>query len=219
MKVGFLGDLHLSDPASQANRYKLRAAIDNKPDLLIQIGDFSEDPLDYAELRDTDPERVKILGGNHEHWPELLSLPHCLAPAGCYETEEGVRIFYLRGAYSIDSSRRKKGTWWPAHEQLHFEELYKAYLLYQKKLPHILVAHEASTEARQVLNLRGLRLDVPFDIASPTQQTLDKMIEFNRPLLAVNGHWHLQASKKKNGTRFRSLAPGEYREYDTSEFA
>ena len=214
MKLAVLGDLHISHSAG--NVASLRDALQSYYDLFIQIGDFSEDSFDYHNLASLDPEKVKILGGNHEHWPTLLTLPFCLPPFGVLDLN-GCKVFWLRGAYSIDSAFRKKGSWWPEWEQLHFAELYEAYLFYMETKPDILIAHEASTEAKKVLNLRGLRLEVSFNIASPTQQTLDKMLEAHRPKLVVNGHWHVASSEKKDGTYFRSLGIGELRTFDTEE--
>lgn len=175
----------------------------------VQLGDLG---YDWSVLKHVDPERHKVIPGNHECWPVLdyyrpwLLYPYGVLKIGAWEA------FFLAGAYSIDrKARDAEGSWFP-EEELPFADLYTAYLHYCKVKPRVMLSHEGPPEAIELMKFRGLRLEPPFKVVSITSQTLQLMLTAHRPEEWYFGHWHCEGHKKKDGCDFRCLAKNTYRD-------
>lgn len=121
---------------------------------------------------------------------EFVNLPqNCLGNFGIWEIPDtDVEAFYVRGAWSIDgSSRRKYGWGWYAREQLAQEECEAALKLYEKKKPIFVITHAAPISVMS--NLR-LYLSDGQSIASATNRLLQFMFEAHQPQLWIFAHFH-----------------------------
>ncbi|MFT2603783.1 metallophosphoesterase, partial [Escherichia coli] len=66
-------------------------------DLIIQVGDFGMGFQNNCKnfLTQTDPNKFKVIAGNHDNPTELATYPHCLGDFGVYEFG-GKKIFFVR---------------------------------------------------------------------------------------------------------------------------
>lgn len=203
MRLRLIGDVH--------GRIGDYLALTKDCDFSIQLGDLS---YDWSILEKVDPKNHKLLPGNHDAWPDIeqykdwLLYPYGMVKFGSWEA------YFVAGAYSIDRGLRMKDYDWFPEEELPFTELYKAYVVYTHIKPKVVISHELPTEMIDLLGMKGIRLDPPFKIKSTTQQTLQMMLEAHRPKEWYGGHWHLDASKKKDGCYFRCLAECSYKDID-----
>lgn len=115
------------------------------------------------------------------------------------------RIFYVRGAWSIDGRwrRAKGGAWhWFPREQVSVAEGIAALELYESEKPDFVVTHEAPT-----FILNHLRLTVGEGKPIPTQtgHLFEKMLEVHKPKLWVFGHYHQAWTGKLDDTEFVCL--------------
>jgi len=103
------------------------------------------------------------------------------------------KIFYSRGAWSIDGEYRRRvqadsqGVWWYPREQLAVDECKAAIELYEKEKPDFVVSHAAPTLVLQNLNLvfSGGRI-----VPTNTGRMLEIMWEIHHPKLWVFAHYH-----------------------------
>ena len=209
MKKGLIliGDTHGDRQAHRKGVYRAG----EKDYASLHLGDVNmgDDAYDYFDsLGPYD----YCLRGNHENHPKAIHNPHFLSHYGVIQLPNGRNGFYLSGAYSVDKVFRTPGFDWFHNEELTFSELLKAYKLYMEVKPEVLFSHEGARQAIDILGLKGLNLGIPFQINSPTSQTLDLMLNFHKPEEVYFGHWHTAASKKKEGTYYSCLGINEIKE-------
>lgn len=201
-KLRIIGDIH--------GNYSLYKKLVNDPniDYSIQLGDFG---YNYQCLDSIDPTRHFVIYGNHEDHSERCKYPHFLGNYGIKQIGT-TRIFYLSGAYSIDRKTQEILGSWSPKEELSFEDLYRATLMYKDADPDILIAHEGPTEGIEALSLKGIQLEIEFPIKSPTQQTLQKMIQLSRPDKVFFGHWHQTGTATVKGTEYTCIGIDQYKD-------
>ncbi len=190
-----IGDVHgkTSQYLNIARQYKYS----------IQIGDFD---FKYDAIKKMDANRHKLLPGNHDNYNILLSgeVPNYLGDFGILNIDgfpyDG-KIFYLRGAWSIDQKYRKQGvSWWP-EEEITIEQGYKALELYEKEKPQFVITHEAPHELikNKIIGLYDICIE------TRTGMLLQRMFEIHKPKVWVHGHHHVFKDVIVKGTRFICL--------------
>lgn len=167
----------------------------------LQVGDMG---LSYRLLLEGhfNSDHHKFIGGNHEHYPSLLSgsVPHYLGDFGVHEIPDWGEIFFVRGGYSIDQYWRTHGIDWFPEEELDMAECYAALELYKEVRPDVVVTHECPVEVIDFVGIPELKIR-----PSRTAQLLQSMFEEHQPKLWVFGHHHKDWTESIKGTQFICL--------------
>ena len=189
--ITLIGDVH-----GKYDRYhKIIRQTDRHPHTL-QIGDLG---FKYDTLNNVDPEKHKILGGNHDNYDTLTIMPHYLGDYG-YSSLNGVKFFFYRGAYSIDRQYRTIGIDWWENEEVGIESFMKARELYREVKPDLVISHECPESISPYL------LDPWAKIyQNKTGWALQELFNIHQPKLWRFGHYHKKWSMNVNGTNFKCL--------------
>ncbi len=194
-----LGDIH-GDPTPA------RTAAEMYPNqTILQVGDFG---FGFSKRTDAAllalPSNVKFIRGNHDNPVTCKDHPGYLGDFG-FQNIDGLGVFYLGGAWSIDKDCRTPGfDWWP-EEELSDQKLEEAFNLFQAVAENIdvVVTHEAPSAV------------IPFmfpwvgDIyPNRTAQALNLMFRHYPVPHWYFGHWHPAdtVTKEIEGTKFCGLA-------------
>ena len=195
----FIGDVHIENTEDLDHYYWLIRNHEKS----IQVGDFSIHEKIWQKLIPSTNHR--ILGGNHEFYPEYHKSPNSL---GDYGNHEG--IYFIRGAASVDKGRRlkrqsilsdeelaelKKG-WFPDEELTDFQ-FYSAVSLYRETKPEIVVSHDCPQEV--------LCQFTDIEESSKTRNALDSLFSFHKPKMWVFGHHHQRVNLIHEGCNFICL--------------
>jgi len=168
----------------------------DRHEYIVQIGDLG---FDFSTLDNVDPDKFKIVGGNHDNMDKIINIPHYLGDYG-YTTFNGISFYFYRGAYSIDRQHRTIGINWWEQEQVSIDQFMKARELYREIKPDIVLTHDCPDEVslrildhnqRKYENLTGWALQELFNIHQP------KIWRF--------AHYHKSWNMNISGTDFRCL--------------
>jgi hypothetical protein len=171
---------------------------------IIQVGDFGFFDS-YELIKSVPPTDLMIVGGNHDEYPVLKTLPQYLGDFGIIPGTE--RTFFCRGAYSIDKHYRTEGISWWADEELTYDEVDKMLDLYEEIKPEVMITHDCPNLVKSIM----------FDanpIANRTGQFLDEAFRIHRPKTWYFGHWHQNITLLWHGTEFVCLAEGKHLEVE-----
>jgi predicted phosphohydrolase len=186
-----LGDIH----GQRQDYFKLIEGIDQS----IQIGDLD---FNYDWLNVVDPKRHRFFTGNHDCNELAYKSPHNLGDFGVVPGWE--KAFFIRGGFSIDKVNRIPGIDWWADEQLSWEKLDEALELYKKVQPEILLSHECSLD--MVSKITDGRVAVAYGfppvIDTPTNITLQRMLNAHKPKMSLFAHYHRDFDKVIDGVRY-----------------
>lgn len=196
--IHLLGDIH--------GDYAKHDRFAKKNHFTIQLGDFG---FNFDSLKKHDPNYHKVLGGNHDNYDLIKDVPHYLGDYGTFELDTSpspestypssvIKIFYMRGAYSIDQYYRTIGIdWWP-EEELELYAMVEAIYLYDQYKPDVVISHSPPSFVIPHL------VPVKFN-SSKTESCLDKMHELHKPALHIFGHMHVQKQVVLDGTKFLAV--------------
>jgi hypothetical protein len=111
----------------------------------VQLGDFGigfpgDGPLPPL------PDNAWFLRGNHDNPEVARSHGNYLGDYG-YRTIDGIRFFFLSGAWSCDQCHRTEGVNWWRDEELGIADLEAAVELYTKAKPDVVLTHDGPEEA------------------------------------------------------------------------
>jgi len=190
-----VGDLH-GDP----NAINALIQSCHRYDLTIQVGDYG---IGFGAERSLDsaPENLKILHGNHDNYDLLSQYPNDLGRFGVYEFA-GRRIFYIAGAWSLDSSHRTEGIDWWSNEELSKIESELCLELW-KLVCHdidIVITHDCPPIVSAQIGKENT-----YVATTRTGALLNEVFATHSPPMWFFGHWHVNFSKRINGTDFRCL--------------
>lgn len=188
MSITVIGDAH-----GYYDRYVKMA---RKRDYTVQIGDLG---FKYGCLENLDPERHKVIGGNHDNYPSLVEWPHYLGDYGMASLG-GVDFFFYRGAYSIDRQYRTIGVDWWEEEQLKVEDFMKAREVYREAKPDIVLTHDCPEIIALTLLSPGAQI-----YQNTTGWALQELFQIHQPKMWIHGHWHLSRRTLREGTEFICL--------------
>lgn len=207
-----IGDIH--------GLYERYYSIASNAEYSIQLGDFG---LSYDKLIESDlnPQKHKICFGNHENYDKFTQVPHGLISYG-HLWVGPFQFFYTRGGFSIDKRQRiedeeKYGIKsWYKNEELTEEESIEAIELYKEKKPRLMISHDCPTEiSQEVGSPEVLRIfNLPGNLITPTQETLQCMFEEFQPELWVFAHYHKNWTLERNGTLFVCVKTLDYIDVD-----
>lgn len=191
MSISIIGDVH-----GKYKRYhEIIREKDRRP-YTVQIGDFG---FDFETLKNVDPDKHKIVGGNHDNYDKIVNVPHYLGDYGNY-TLNGINFFFYRGAYSIDKQYRTIGIDWWEQEQLKIEDFMKARELYRETKPDIVLTHDCPEGIVSYLLPAGSTI-----YQNITGWALQELFNIHQPRLWRFGHYHCNWNMKINGTDFRCV--------------
>ena len=179
----------------------------------VQVGDMG---FEYHALtRFLDPERHKVLGGNHDNYEVsegrfYMQTPHFLGDYGVHTIPGFGDFFYVRGAYSIDKAQRliweangEGKSWWP-DEQITYAQGMSALEKYKEVKPDFVITNECP--ASVIDHVSGVKTwDGVLIRPSMTANLLEAMLDAHQPKLWIFGHHHRNFSMSIRGTSFRCL--------------
>lgn len=197
-----IGDIH-----GDYNRYKeiINTRYSN---CSIQIGDMG---FDYEPLDEVNPDYHAFIGGNHDNYDDYYQMPHSAGDFGKSISPDGIEIFIVRGAYSIDYAQRKRDmfqtrrcSWWP-QEELSYMALMQAAKEYSESKPQIMLTHDCPHSISKLIGnpdtLKYFGYN-PDTFQTITQNALDFMLANHEPELWIFGHYHKTWIEKVGKTTF-----------------
>lgn len=191
MSIALIGDVH-----GKYDRYHKIIRKEDYFPFTIQLGDFG---FKYDTLKNVDPERHKIIGGNHDNYSKIVDLPHYLGDYGLTSLNE-IKFFYYRGAYSIDRMYRTIGIDWWSEEENKIEVFMQARELYRKNKPKIVLTHDCP----ELLVPHYIGFDKRV-FQNTTAWALQELFNIHEPDLWIHGHYHLSKTTKFGNTTFICL--------------
>jgi hypothetical protein len=201
--VRIIGDVH-------GKRWQYRELVTNSPhQCSIQIGDLD---FEYSWLAALDPERHKVLAGNHDNYLTLvpgdntfiMQTAHFLGDFGIYKVPNYREVFFVRGGRSIDEEYRTLGIDYFREEELNLERSYQAFEAYKKAEPRVVISHECPTNIIPLVSPNGRWKGKPI-IPSSTANLLQHMLDAWKPLLWIFGHHHVHLNTMVGRTNFICL--------------
>jgi predicted phosphodiesterase len=189
--ITLVGDIH--------GKYKRMHEIireKNKHEYIVALGDVG---FDFSTLNNVDPDKFKIVGGNHDNYDKIINIPHYLGDYG-YTTLNGISFYFYRGAYSIDRQYRTIGIDWWEDEQNNIETFMKARELYREIKPDIFLAHDCPDF--MVPRYIGPHSRIYENI---TNWALGELYNIHQPKLFVHGHYHQSTTTIYGNTKFICL--------------
>lgn len=179
----------------------------------IQIGDMGfRDSYELMRTCQLDATRHKFLPGNHDDYgvlPNEFSLPDF----GVLEDTTFGKIFFVRGAFSIDKNHRTLGIDYFSNEELSYKTSLEAYELYMNEKPDIVLSHEGPTLATRKITSPAILKEFgwnPSTFLTSTTRMLNTMLDSHVPKLWVFGHYHRPLDQVISGCRFICLAELQY---------
>ena len=220
--ITVIGDVH--------GKYDQYYKIASKSEYSIQLGDFgfssSWNKLSYSKL---DPNKHKIVGGNHDDYDSAPNVDHYLGDFG-RTIVGGISIFYIRGGISIDRVYRvgdelngSPKTWW-SQEELNYKQMTECETLYKKTKPDIVVSHVPPQ--RFIENIHGnkdhsilqkFKFHVGF--CENTSLLCDRLLDIHLPSLWCSGHHHRDYIETYGGRtgQMKFVSLGELSTYEISK--
>jgi len=183
-----IGDVH--------GHYAEYERIARKREYTLQIGDLG---FKYGCLKNLDPDKHKIVAGNHDNYDIIGEYPHYLGDFGNYSLG-GVDFFFYRGAYSIDRQYRTIGIDWWEQEQVKIDQFMKAREIYRENKPDIVITHDCPESIAMLLLNPGQNI-----YQNATGWALQELFNIHQPKMWFFGHWHRSWSKNINNTHFKCL--------------
>ncbi len=168
----------------------------DRHEYIVQIGDLG---FDFSTLDNVDPDKFKIVGGNHDNMDKIINIPHYLGDYG-YTTFNGISFYFYRGAYSIDRQYRTIGIDYWSNEQNNIETFMKARELYREIKPDIFLAHDCPDfMVPQYIGPHAKRYE------NITGWALGELYKIHQPKLFIHGHYHLSKTTQYGDTKFVCL--------------
>lgn len=215
MSITVVGDIH-----GKFNEYY---NIVSKVDYSVQLGDmgFSStwNRLSYSDLN---PEKHKVIGGNHEDYDAAPNSPFYLGDYGSY-TLNGITFFFVRGGISIDRVYRvgeelggSPKSWW-SQEELDFAQMTNCLNLYKETRPDIVLSHvPCGVYTEHILGNKSDAILQKFKFHAgfkENHQLLgNEMLKYHKPKIWISGHMHASFQGIIDGVKVVAL-----RELETYE--
>lgn len=200
MKLRVIGDVH-----GCIEIYLNLINSSNKCDASIQLGDmgFRDNYKALAnglENDKIDSNKHVFIGGNHDDYDHRP--PTMLPDFGQikFSQDQELKMFYIRGAESIDKKYRVEGvSWWRA-EQLNYRESEKAFDAYCRFKPDIMFTHDCPWDILSYFITNSMKKN-----GSSTNHLLRNCFEIHQPKFWYFGHHHQTKKMELKGTAFQCL--------------
>lgn len=207
----FIGDVH--------GKYKQYHAIIRANPNTIQVGDMGVGFIRYGNYREgelhANPFRdlmletgARFIRGNHDNPGWCKRHSQWIKDGHVETTQNGTKIMFVGGAFSIDKAYRREGYDWWADEELSQAEMWDISLSYEKEKPDVMVTHDCPIVMVQEMHSHHM-----FD-NSKTQQFMQSLWNMHKPKLWIFGHHHHPFDMEIEGTRFVCLEELRVREFD-----
>lgn len=191
--ITLIGDVH-----GKYEHYHRIIHDKNRCPYSVQLGDFG---FDYTTLKNVDPKHHVFIGGNHDNYDKVESVPNYLGDYGHMINFNGIDFFYYRGAYSIDRQYRTIGIDWWENEQVNIDNFTKARELYRNIQPDIMITHDCPDFLAAIyLGPNGKIYE------NITGWALGELWRIHQPKVWIHGHWHFSKTTQYDNTKFISLA-------------
>lgn len=199
-KLRLIGDVH--------GYTDVYLSLINEADYSIQLGDFG---FDYNCLTNVDPNKHRILLGNHEAYNKIHLYPHFLGDFGVH-TIGNFDCFYIRGAYSIDKQYRRMGFDWFKEEELNYEQSTNLIHLYEYIKPKLVISHECPSDIVELIS--AFRKKFPL---SYTQKLLQALFDLHKPKTWLHAHHHVNKIHYYGKTLFICLKELGFVDFEIEE--
>lgn len=210
-KVRLISDVH-----GKYSQYLSIVKDANKKGLhTIQLGDLGFYDTYLKILNKIDTTKNKFFMGNHDGYNSIDSLGgFCLGDYGMREVN-GIKFFFIRGAFSIDKKYRTMGLDWFPEEELGLDEHQNVIDLYAAEKPDVVLSHDFPDSVGNDGVLKNLEVVASFGFSpltfnTKTQTLLQKLFEIHSPTNWYGGHFHKNWTDTINGTKFQCLAELNY---------
>jgi len=187
-----LGDVH-GDVQCVLKHYRELEA----DEVLVQLGDLGFADTYKDLFPQVDPEKFKVVAGNHEEYPELYKYPHYLGDWGTLESKDCV-IAFCRGGFSIDGSWQLLNGSWYEDEELTVIQGDAFLEFYNKTKPDVMLTHVPPDGALEHL----VRLELG---PTRTGQLFDEALKIHQPAYWYHGHMHQSKTYIHKEVIFKSL--------------
>lgn len=160
----------------------------------IQLGDFGFKSSYEWYLNNVDISKHKIVMGNHDDYNYI---DYTLGNWSYVNN-----IFTIRGANSIDKSKRIEGVDWFNKEELNYFEANEVMDNYEKVKPSIVVSHDCPAIIAELF------FNFPkndYNYKTFTRSFLDGIFEIHKPDLWIFAHHHSSRNEIVDTTRFICL--------------
>ena len=210
MKTRVIGDVH-------GLKYDLSILLDNIPEdvtSVIQVGDmgvgFGQSDYWHESLDEMMSNvNARFIRGNHDN-PSVCKTMGTWIPDGLVEND----TMFIGGAWSIDHRWRKMGIDMWEDEELSHEELDRVISVYDLVRPSIMITHDCPLSVSNELFIANGKSLSNQQYKTRTGQAFDAMFAMHQPKVWIFGHWHSDADKVINGTRFICLNELSYCDID-----
>lgn len=211
-KTRFIGDVH-------GLKNELALVLHNIPEdvtSVVQVGDmgvgFGQGDYWHESLEDMmSAVNGRFIRGNHDN-PSQCREMHTWIKDGRIEND----VMYIGGAWSIDYAWRTKGIDLWEDEELSSQEFYDLLQVYDYVRPRVMVTHDCPLSVSEELFINTGKSFSGRQFKTRTGSAFETMFEIHRPKLWIFGHWHCDADRVINGTRFICLNELSYADVDLS---
>jgi predicted phosphodiesterase len=190
-KITLLGDVH--------GKYKRMHEIireKDKHEYIVQVGDLG---FSYDTLDNVDPNKFKIVSGNHDNMDKIINTAHYLGNYG-YTELNGINFFWYRGAYSIDRQYRTIGIDYWSNEENDIETFMKARELYREVKPDLVLTHDCPESIVYQMLSPNHRI-----YQNITNWALQELFNIHQPKRWFFGHHHQSKTIQYGNTKFICL--------------
>lgn len=210
MKTRVIGDVH-------GLKNDLNILLDNIPEdvtSVIQVGDmgvgFGQGDYWHESLNEMLLSvNARFIRGNHDN-PSVCKTMSTWIPDGQVEND----AMFVGGAWSIDHRWRTMGFDIWEDEELSYEELDRVVSVYELIQPSVMITHDCPLSVSKELFIDNGQSISNQQYRTRTGEAFEVMFGIHQPKVWIFGHWHSNADKVINGTRFICLSELSYCDID-----
>lgn len=190
-KLTIIGDCH----GRYDDYVKICKEAEKRGNKTIQLGDMGF-LYEHFEKNELSENNHVFIPGNHDNYDLIGECKNSLGDFGVC-TINGLKFFFIRGAYSIDKFYRTPGFDYWTQEELNGKQMAEAIELYERTKPQYVFSHTAPDSIKPKLVAR------PFN--SRTEFALEIMLKAWQPARWIFGHFHKDMTFKVGKTEFTCL--------------
>jgi predicted phosphodiesterase len=165
----------------------------------IQVGDMGVGLSNTSLLDETYMNgKNRFIRGNHDNLQKCKNYKSYITDGAVEILDNGTKIMYIGGAYSIDKDSRIPDLDWFYDEELTYNEWITIFEIYEKIKPNVLVTHDCPN----FLTKPMFNKEQYIQNKNITSQALGELYEIHSPDMHIFGHWHISKKMKLNGTEF-----------------
>jgi len=194
MKIRLIGDVH-----GHVKKYK---NLLKDVAYSVQLGDVGfKENYQYLNYY-ISATKHKFVPGNHDDYDHLPD--HALGDYGIYQPENApalkTKIFFIRGAKSVDAAMRTLGETYWKNEELSYAQGNDCVDLYRQVKPDVVFSHDCPMELLSKFITNDMKSK-----GSRTNQILQACFNIHQPKHWFFGHHHNTKTVKYAKTKFHCL--------------